>query len=85
MSLPIFNYAKSHPNQIAIQEENQSYTYGNLLNAAESFAHTLLQNEADLAERRVAYMVKPGFDYVRNQWGIWLAGGVVVPLCITYP
>ncbi len=85
MSLPIFNYAKSHPDRIAIQEEDQSYTYGNLLNAAEAFAHVLLQNEADLAERRVAFMVKPGFDYVCTQWGIWLAGGIVVPLCITYP
>lgn len=85
MSLPIFNYAKSHPNQIAIQEEDQSHSYSSLLNAAEAFAYNLLQNEADLAERRVAFMVKPGFDYVCIQWGIWLAGGVVVPLCITYP
>jgi malonyl-CoA/methylmalonyl-CoA synthetase len=85
MSLPIFNYAKSQPDRVAIQDENQSYTYGNLLNAAEVFAHTLLQGESDLAERRVAYMVKPGFDYVRIQWGIWLAGGITVPLCITYP
>ena len=85
MSPPIFNFAKTHPHRISIQEEDQSYTYGNLLNAAEAFAHVLLQNEADLAERRVAFMVKPGFDYVRTQWGIWLAGGVVVPLCITYP
>ena len=30
-------------------------------------------------------MVSPGFDYVRVQWGIWLAGGVAAPLCITYP
>jgi malonyl-CoA/methylmalonyl-CoA synthetase len=85
MSLPIFNYAKSQPDRIAIQEEDQSFAYGNLLNAAEVFASTLLQGESDLAERRVAYMVKPGFDYVRTQWGIWLAGGITVPLCITYP
>lgn len=85
MSLPIFNYAKSHPNQIAIQEEDQSHTYGRLLIAAETFAHTLLKDKSDLAECRIAFMVKPGFDYVRTQWGIWLAGGVVVPLCINYP
>lgn len=85
MSLPIFNYAKTHPDRVAILQDDQSYTYGSLLNAAETFAHNLLQNEADLGERRVAFMVNPGFDYVRTQWGIWMAGGVVVPLCITYP
>lgn len=30
-------------------------------------------------------MVTPGFDYVRVLWGIWKAGGVAVPLCITHP
>jgi len=30
-------------------------------------------------------MVNPGFDYVAVQWGIWKAGGVAVPLCVTYP
>ena len=30
-------------------------------------------------------MVDPGFDYVKVQWGIWQAGAVAVPLCITHP
>lgn len=85
MSLPIFNYAKRHPEQIAIVQGDHTFTYGTLYEAAEAFAGKLLQGQTDLTEKRVAFMVKPGFDYVRVQWGIWLAGGVAVPLCITYP
>lgn len=85
MSLSIFNYAKSHPEQVAIVQGDQTFTYRTLYEAAVVFASQLLQDQIDLAEKRVAFMVKPGFDYVRVQWGIWLAGGVAVPLCITYP
>ena len=30
-------------------------------------------------------MVTPGFDYVNVLWGIWRAGGVAVPLCLSHP
>jgi malonyl-CoA/methylmalonyl-CoA synthetase len=30
-------------------------------------------------------MVPPGFDYVALQWGIWLAGGIAVPVHIAHP
>jgi malonyl-CoA/methylmalonyl-CoA synthetase len=53
------------------------------LAAAESFACLLLAEKKDLNEARVAFMVAPGFDYVKVQWGIWLAGGIAVPLCVT--
>lgn len=85
MPLPIFNYAETHPEHTAILSDDQTYSYADLLQAAEGFALQLLQVQTDLAEARVAYMVKPGFDYVSTQWGIWKAGGVAVPLCISYP
>lgn len=85
MPLPIFNYAETHPERTAILSDDQNYSYADLLQAADHFALQLLQAQPDLAETRVAYMVKPGFDYVSTQWGIWKAGGVAVPLCISYP
>lgn len=85
MPLPIFNYAETHPERTAILSDDQNYSYADLLQAADHFALQLLQAQPDLAEARVAYMVKPGFDYVSTQWGIWKAGGVAVPLCISYP
>lgn len=40
---------------------------------------------ADLDEARVAYLIPPGFQHVAVQWGIWRAGGVAVPLAVSYP
>jgi len=67
-----------------IVDENQ-YNYKELFAASSSFASDLLADTTDLHEARVGYMVDPGFDYVKVQWGIWQAGGVAVPLCLTHP
>lgn len=69
----------------AIVSNGQSYTYDNLLVSSQALAAELLDRQYDLAEAKVAFMVSPGFDYVKTQWAIWQAGGVAVPLCITYP
>ena len=77
--------AQAHPKNIAILSDGQSYTYTQLLEESAHVAQRLLHGQTDLAEARVAFMVTPGFDYVRVQWGIWRAGGIAVPLCLTYP
>ena len=83
--LQIFEQAKQQGGKIAIQSNGQSYTYTALLNSSRYLASKLLQQEQDLQQTRVAFMVHPGFDYVRTMWAIWQAGGVAVPLCLTYP
>ena len=55
------------------------------MNEAEKIASYLLENRSDLNEARVAFMIPPGFEYVAALWGIWLAGGIAVPLCVTHP
>ena len=70
---------------IAIESNGQSYTYSDLLAFSHTLAEELLGQQDDLAEAKIAFMVSPGFDYVKIQWAIWRAGGVAVPLCITYP
>ena len=77
--------AEKFANKVAIIAGEDSFTYQQLLDASHVFAGTLLQNQNDLQEQRVAFMVDPGFDYVKVQWAIWRAGGVAVPLCLTYP
>ncbi len=69
----------------AIVVGEKQYSYQELLAASSSFASDLLADTDDLHEARVGYMVNPGFDYVKVQWGIWQAGGVAVPLCLTHP
>lgn len=77
--------ALKYPSKTAIIGDSQRYTYAQLLEASASFASILLEKTTDLDEKRVAFMVEPSFDYVATQWAIWRAGGVAVPLCITYP
>jgi len=74
-----------NPTKTAIISANKTFSYSDLQNASAHFAHMLLVSQTDLAEKRVAFMVVPGFDYVRVQQGIWLAGGVAVPLCTSHP
>lgn len=69
----------------AVISDSQPYTYQQLLDSSAAMAALLLGETRDLSEARVAFMVTPGFDYVRVQWGIWRAGGVAVPLALSYP
>lgn len=77
--------ANQHLNNTAIIDNNGNYTYQQLLEASAEFASLLLNQETDLQEQRVAFMVNPGFDYVKIQWAVWRAGGVAVPLCLSHP
>ena len=77
--------AKDYAQKIAIVSGGNQYSYQTLLDEATSFAKTLLGDASDLNQQRVAFMVEPGFDYVKVQWAIWLAGGVAVPLCLSHP
>ena len=83
--LKLVKNATLNPDNQAIISDNQSYIYKELLESSHQFSSLLLENVIDLNETRVAFMVSPGFDYVCVQWGIWRAGGIAVPLCITYP
>jgi malonyl-CoA/methylmalonyl-CoA synthetase len=83
--IPLVSRSSSFLDNRAIISDGQSYTYKDLLDRSAEIAAYLLGSKKDLEESRIAFMVTPGFDYVAVQWGIWRAGGVAVPLCITYP
>ena len=84
MSL-LFQQAQQHLTRTAIHSEGQTYSYEELLNSSHALATLLLNGNSDLQEERVAFMVDPGFNYVKTQWAIWRSGGIAVPLCITHP
>ena len=69
----------------AIIADEKKFTYNELQRASSGFAFFLLNGEKDLHEQRVAFIVNPGFDYVKVQWAIWRAGGIAVPLCLSHP
>lgn len=83
--LNIVQQAHKHRHRNAVVSNNHTYTFHDLWVESAHFAHILLRGASDLNETRVAFMVSPGFDYVCVQWGIWQAGGIIVPLCLTYP
>ena len=78
--IQLIERASYYTNQLAIIAEGQTFTYQQLLERSRSIARYLLDGKADLDGARIVFMVTPGFDYVAIQWGIWLAGGVAVPL-----
>jgi len=77
--------ARLHPDRIAIEADGAGHRYGDLLAAAERVATHLLGPASDLAEARIAYLAPPSFEHVAVQWGIWLAGGMAVPIATTHP
>lgn len=92
MNLPLITRAIEYNEKIAILVQNGAnattvgaFTYGDLLHTSSQIATCLLQDAEDLQEQRVAYIIPPGFEYVATQWGIWRAGGIAVPLCISHP
>ncbi|MEH2240153.1 acyl-CoA synthetase [Nostoc sp.] len=93
MNLPLIIRAEKHNEKIAIlvprgctnATNDGAFTYRDLLHTSSQIATGLLQNTEDLQEERVAFLIPPGFEYVATQWGIWRAGGIAVPLCISHP
>jgi len=81
----LFINAVKYQSNLAIISNGDSYTFSQLLNASANTAKALLGLKEDLNEARVAFMVQPGFDYVKIQWAIWQAGGIAVPICVSYP
>jgi malonyl-CoA/methylmalonyl-CoA synthetase len=84
-TLPLIERALGFSNRAAITDDAGSYTYAALMADSERGAAVLLGEAVELYENRVAFMVEPSYDYVRMQWSIWRAGGIAVPLCLTYP
>ena len=85
MNLPLIDRAKQNEDKIAIVATEGAFTYHDLLQISAQIATKLLDNVEDLQEQRVAFLIPSGFQYVATQWGIWRAGGIAVPLCVSHP
>lgn len=81
----IFEKAITHPGATAILEPGAAHTYGSLFRSSRYLAGRLLDGRSDLSGARVAFLIPPGFAYVRTQWAIWLAGGIAVPVSLSHP
>jgi malonyl-CoA/methylmalonyl-CoA synthetase len=84
-SFPLKTRAQQHSARTAIIDSQGAFTYHDLLAASARVAASLLAGRADLHEDRIAFSLAPGFPWVAVQWGIWLAGGLSVPLPLNAP
>jgi len=75
----------AYSERTAIISGGQTYSYQDLLGHSAKLATSLLAGQKDLNEARVAFMIRPGFDYVKALLGIWRAGGIAVPLSLHSP
>lgn len=71
--------------RLAIVAADGVFSYADLASTASRVAAGLLEGEEDLREARVAFLVPPSFAHVAISRGIWLAGGVAVPLAVSHP
>jgi malonyl-CoA/methylmalonyl-CoA synthetase len=85
VNIPLIIRAEEHNEKTAIATTDGAFTYRDLLHTSSQIATSLLQNTEDLQEQRVAFLIPPGFEYVATLWGIWRAGGIAVPLCVSHP
>ena len=79
----IWKNALAYADRIAICSGGQSYSYKDLDSRSSEWSALFLKETSPPGQ--IAFMVNPGFDYVAVQWGIWRAGAMAVPLCLTYP
>ena len=85
MSLTLVDRVREWPERIALDAPEGRFSYRDLLEGSAAAAAALLDGRADLDGARICFLVPPGWEYVRWQWGIWRAGGVAVPMAVSHP
>lgn len=81
--LPLIARARAHASSVAFRSPQGTTTYQDLLDRSAALATVLLAGADDLKEARVALLAPAGASYVAAQWGLWRAGAVKVPICLT--
>ncbi len=83
--LALIRRAFRYKGRTAIVAVGGEFSYRALLDVSHRAASCFLGRGLDLKEKRVAYLVPPGFQHVAIQWGIWRSGGIAVPLAEFLP
>ncbi|MFH1136072.1 MAG: acyl-CoA synthetase [Pseudomonadota bacterium] len=82
MNPSIFSRAARFTDRTAISDEHGDHDYGRLLEAGRALASALAGGKPG---RRVAFLAEPGLEWASTLWGVWLSGGVAVPLSSLHP
>ena len=68
-----------------VDADGTTTSYADLLGGAHAVGQRIRSERAFARGERVAFLAPPGVDFVRTLIGVWQAGGVAVPLCVTHP
>ncbi|KAL2338062.1 hypothetical protein Fmac_012508 [Flemingia macrophylla] len=83
--------AKQEPavhESVAVRADQKSYSYKQLFSSAQKISNLLCGGDVkvgNLGGARIGIVAKPSAEFVAGMLGIWLSGGVAVPLAISYP
>lgn len=80
----MLSHLSAFAQQIAIIDQSGNHSYGQLQQAALHISR-LLQQNSDLSQQRIAFLLPPSFEFVATMLAIWEVGAVAVPLCLTHP
>ena len=72
--IELIEKAGSFAERTAVEDWTGNFTYTDLLCVSRFAALNLLDGERDFEEKRVAFIVPPGFGYVALKLGVWMAG-----------
>ena len=81
--LNIFKQVDSFKERIAIESNNKQFSYSYLIEQSDLIASSLLDDKPDLMEEKIGLLMNPDIEYIASLWGIWKAGGIVVPLSLS--
>ena len=81
----LFQNAVTYNSRIALISNGESFSYDELLKTSYRIAKNILGSRNDLDEARITFLIEPSFDYTAVLYGIWMAGGIAVPLCVQHP
>lgn len=83
MHLPILQQAARFRHSPAFRSANGVVTGHELLAAANAVSTALLLQTADPGEARAGLLVPADHRFAAALWGVWQAGGVAVPMCLS--
>ncbi|MCX2743187.1 acyl-CoA synthetase [Mangrovivirga sp. M17] len=72
-------------NKETVVKGEPDLSYEDLKKGSEKVADFLLSEKGDLTGKTVLSFLKPGEDYLYAMIGTWLAGGIFVPMPVSYP
>ncbi len=83
MESSIISRLEAFATRTAVEDASGLHTYAELLARARGIAVAL--GGQDLNETRIAVLTDPGADFAAALLGIWMVGGIAIPLCRDHP